>query len=369
MKKMHFGTTLILFVGIMEIASWIILEVARAVGFLPPSSVSILPTILFICMPLVFIFTMAIGMKHYSTFLVIAYTKSVMWLGAFLFFFCGAILLWLLYLIEIFVGIEMPLIVLAWIITLSTIICLSYGIWNASRPRITKRTISSMALSKDWKDKTMVLVSDIHLGLIRQGKFLTKVVNLINAQNPDIVFIAGDIIDGPKFPYENELAPLKNLRAPLGVFYTPGNHEAYNQEPDQWKPLVKAATKMLVDEKMLVNGTQIIGLDYASETPSESTAKLLHTGFDKTIPSIVILHDPRHAKALQEAGVSLVLSGHTHRGQFFPMTIIVKLIYKKYTYGQTVYKGNTSITTSGVGTAMTPIRLGTNPEIVVIKIV
>jgi predicted MPP superfamily phosphohydrolase len=359
----------IVIAGTIELGSYLILTVAHTIGFINPPTITELPIIIFYFLPILLATTMVIGMWHYSRLVTLLYSIGIVWIGIFIYFFSGAVILALLYLLATFTNISLPFIILAWTLIGFTIISIVYGIFNATRIRTTTYTIPSPTLAPHWKNKTIVLVSDTHLGIIRQGKFLEKVISTINAQNPDIVFIAGDIVDGPRFPYEAGFAPLKNLRSTLGVFYTPGNHEAYNQEPEIWMPLVQSATTMLEDEKTTVNNTQIIGLSYAIESEEKTRTRLMDTGFDKDIPSIVMLHDPKHAKTLQDAGVSLVLSGHTHRGQFFPLTVIVKLLYGKYSYGQTTRKENVSITTSGVGTAMTPMRFGTNPEIVVITIV
>ena len=182
-----------------------------------------------------------------------------------------------------------------------------------------------------------------------------------------MVIIAGDIIDGPSFDYEKGLAPLKNMHAPDGVIYTPGNHEGYNRELEKFYPVVESLTTMLRDKIKIVHGTQIVGLDFAHESAEETKKHLEKIGFDQNMPSIVIMHDPTHTAALQEKNVSLVVSGHTHKGQFFPFTLIMKSLYKEFAYGKNVKGKTTSITTSGIGTMMSPIRIGSNPEIVVLS--
>jgi predicted MPP superfamily phosphohydrolase len=235
-------------------------------------------------------------------------------------------------------------------------------------PRIVTYDIDSPALSKQWAGKNIVLVSDTHLGVVRSGKFMKKVVGKINEQKPDVVFIAGDIIDGPVFNYQKGLSPLKDIKSTFGIFYTPGNHEGYNPEPEKFYPIVKALTTTVIDSKTEVNGTAIVGLDYRRETVEATAERLKDTGFRADVPTIALLHDPTNVTTLMDAGVSLVLSGHTHCGQFFPINLVVRGIYKEYTYGVNVRGNSTAVTTCGVGTAMSPLRLGTNPEIVVLHI-
>lgn len=156
---------------------------------------------------------------------------------------------------------------------------------------------------------------------------MKKVVNKINEQKPDIVLIAGDIIDGPVFDYEKGLAPLKNIVSTFGTVYTPGNHEAYNRKPEKFYPIVRNVTTTLLDSKTEINGTTIVGLDYRSESFDATKERLAKTADSSaqngneesspSAPSIAILHDPRNTDALLDAGISLVVSGHTHCGQFF----------------------------------------------------
>ena len=154
----------------------------------------------------------------------------------------------------------------------------------------------------------------------------------------------------------------------MGIFYTPGNHEAYSRQRESFYKEVVNYTNMLVDKVVVVNGTQIIGLDYKIENKAETAKRLEACGYKKEMPSIVIMHDPKNMQALSDAGASLVVSGHTHLGQFFPINFIVRAMYKNFAYGATKTGTTTSVTTCGVGTAMSPVRLGTNPEIVVIKV-
>jgi predicted MPP superfamily phosphohydrolase len=312
---------------------------------------------------------MIIGAKKYHPINAFFYTVSIMWLALLLYFFLAVLALLLINIIIDITGISLlmmfPLAVTTMIIVIGTIV---YGIIHANRPKIIDYTIHSPELLPAWKGKNIILISDMHLGLVRSRHFTKKVVRKINALSPDLVIIAGDIIDGPVFDYERGLSPLKDLHSTYGVFYTPGNHEDYNSENEKFYPIVKSLTNTLIDEKAEINGTQIIGLRYHEESLEDTSARLEKTGYDKGRPSIVILHDPRNTPALQNAGVSLVVSGHTHKGQFFPANFIVRFIYKEFIYGMHMHKNTVSITTSGIGTMMMPIRIGTRAEIVRIRV-
>lgn len=317
---------------------------------------------------LFFIGVMLVAMKRYHRILSILYLWSVLFLGFGLYILIACVLLGLIALFGVLFSITIPIHTIGIALFLLAIFLVLLGIIRALFPKTRRVTIVSKKLAPLWQGKKIVQVSDFHLGLIWQEGFIQKVIALIQKENPDLVLIAGDIIDGPSFPYEKTLRHLETLRPTFGIYYTPGNHESYNQEPDIFYPLMKKYTRALIDEKASVNGTDIIGLDYKSETQEETESRLLQLGFTSEKPSIVILHDPKHAEVIQNRGASLIISGHTHKGQFWPITHIVKSIYKNLTYGVNTKNDSSISTSSGVGTAIVPMRLGSSSEIVVIEI-
>lgn len=355
--------------AMVALGSYAIIKMGQQFSIIPSGLATSIMIGVFVLMPIVLLLTMAIGFKHHHPILTYLFTPSALWLGILLYLLVGALLIVVGNFFFVALGVPIFTQILGKSILGIIVFAVSYGVYNASRPRVTTFTIHSSTLAPFWENKKIVLFSDIHLGIMRQEKFMRKVVSLVNQQSPDIVFVAGDIIDGPIFPYEKSLTYLKEIKAPFGIFYTPGNHEGYNSEPEKFFPLVRSLTTTLIDQKTEVNSTQIIGLDYRIESDTETENRLEKTGYNPNMPSIVILHDPKNAEALIRKNVSLILSGHTHGGQFFPINLIVKSIYKNRAHGVTQEKnGSVTITTCGVGTAMTPMRLGTNPEIVVIQI-
>lgn len=88
---------------------------------------------------------------------------------------------------------------------------------------------------------------------------------------------------------------------------------------------------------------------------------------DRNAASILLVHDPNLLPIAVEAGISLQLSGHTHRGQFFPFTLIVRRVYGKFAYGLQRLGDLQVFTSCGVGTWGPPMRLGSNPEIVLMR--
>ncbi len=82
-------------------------------------------------------------------------------------------------------------------------------------------------LPEQWKGRTIVQASDIHLGAINRSGFAQKVVNLINSAKPDVVVITGDLFDGAGEDLSHLVEPLNQIQAPLGVYFITGNHETY----------------------------------------------------------------------------------------------------------------------------------------------
>ncbi len=248
-----------------------------------------------------------------------------------------------------------------------TIACL-YGIYNALHPQIKKYTIVAPSLAPLWSGKTIAVISDVHLGLVRNKQFMHSIVEKLQTLSPDIIFIAGDLIDGPHFPYEESLQHLAMLKPPLGIYYAAGNHDEYNTEQSTYYTSLTKYVTVLNTKRTSVNGTQIIGLDYAIESSASAQERLLSTSFVSSQPSIVLLHDPKNSPALAEKGVSLTISGHTHAGQFFPFTLVVRSLYKTLTRGVSYLGEMAQFTSVGIGTAGPLLRLGMTPEIAVLQI-
>ena len=215
----------------------------------------------------------------------------------------------------------------------------------------------------------MTVVSDLHLGIVRAQSFCKRVVEKINETQPDAVLIVGDVIDGPLFDMKSSLNELSKLNAPHGVYAIPGNHEYYSFEQSLYFEEIKKYTHLLRNEKTTLLGMSLVGLDHVDQESVEHFNARTEDLKIEYPNSIILLHDPKHAKTLQSKGVFLSLSGHTHKGQFWPFSLVVRALYKKYTYGLVQKEKSTHITTSGAGTALSPVRIGSRAEIVVIEFV
>jgi len=251
-----------------------------------------------------------------------------------------------------------------------TLLYSAYGIWNAYHPRLVSFTVRIKNLPPSWQGKTLVQISDIHLGQVLDAGFLSRVVNKVNAQNPTMVLITGDLFDGSDGILEDLVAPLNRLAAPQGVYFATGNHETYMGVQRAFAALRTTPVRVLDDERVVIDGLQLIGFSYPERGHAlnfaEKMAKL--RGFDPALPSILLYHSPTQVAEAKAAGINLQLSGHVHQGQIFPLQFISRLIFGKYYYGLHTEGDFTLYTTSGTGLWGPTMRTGNHPEIVVIHL-
>lgn len=250
-----------------------------------------------------------------------------------------------------------------------TIIFMIIGNYKFNHPVITELDISIEEPSQN-KVVNIVAASDIHLGSSIDKKRLRKYVDLINAQNPDIILLAGDITDRSisRVMEQNMKEELQALRAPLGVYAISGNHEFYSGKPHEIEGYLKASgINVLFDNVSLVDSSfYIVGRDDRTNRRRKPLSELV-SGLDKKYPMILMDHQPYHLEDAQKNDIDLQISGHTHNGQFFPGNLIVANLFEKG-YGY-LKKGKTHYyISSGLGIWGPQYRIGTKSEIVKIRL-
>jgi uncharacterized protein len=245
------------------------------------------------------------------------------------------------------------------------------GIWavgNANWTRTTEIMVQLPNLPAVWRGRHVALISDVHLGQVRNGGFLRRMVSKILQEQPDAVLIAGDLYDGTPLDVERAAGPLRNLTAPYGVYFVAGNHEQFGDDTKYLRAIENAGVHVLRNEKVELEGLQIVGVSYRDAANGPALAALLcGLKLDPNRASIFLTHAPDHAAIAEAAGFSLQLCGHTHLGQFIPFTWIVRRIYGRLAYGLSRIGNMQAYTSSGAGTWGPPLRLGSNPEIVILK--
>lgn len=297
------------------------------------------------------------------------YYLASLWLGIIAVLISLFILAWIIAGLTKIFGLTISWRILGIVILVLTALISGYGIYNADRLMTKQLTIKINNLPPAWKNKTAVQISDIHSGHILGRDFMQEVVDRVNALKPDIIFITGDLFDGPDNGLAEAIKPLVELKAPDGIYFITGNHETYLGTAKTYDLLKSYSIKILRDELVNLNGVQLIGVEYPERMAKKDVAETIKKipGFNPAMPTILLYHDPVQTSTIAQAGVNLQLSGHTHSGQIFPINFFTYLIYHGYDSGLHQI-GNYSIyTTTGVGTWGPKMRLGNRPEVVKIN--
>jgi len=262
-----------------------------------------------------------------------------------------------------------------------------YGVIHARKTVVTRVSVKLQNLPETWKTKKAVWISDIHLGHVRGVRFLEKIVKKIQELKPDLVFIGGDLFDGVKIDADAAILPLRDLCAPTpglrtphvisdGIYFVMGNHEEFSEiNAMRFLNAVKKipGLRILEDEVVTVDGVDIIGVDHGHVDTAEKFSKIINkfkkaeTARNESRPSILLKHEPRDLDVAVKSGVSLQISGHTHKGQVWPATWLAWLVFPGYNYGLHERGSMQVYTSSGVGTWGPPLRVGTKSEIVLFE--
>jgi len=296
------------------------------------------------------------------------YRAAAVWLGLLSFLFLAAVSSWIVFGLVLLAGLHVNFHLIAEVLFGAALLTGFYGVFNASWTRITRITVRLANLPEAWRGRRAALISDLHLGHVRNGNFLRRMVAKILKEDPDAIFIAGDLYDGTAIDAKRAAEPLSELTAPHGVYFVAGNHEQFGDDSKYLRAVEAAGVRVLTNEKVLADGLQIIGVPYRHATQDEHFASVLHNiGVDRESASILLTHAPDHPQVAEAAGVSLQLSGHTHLGQFIPWSWMARRIYRQFVYGLSRIGKMQVFTSSGAGTWGPPLRLGSNPEIVVLE--
>ncbi len=317
------------------------------------------------------------------------FTTYVIWIGSFwlaaMLYFGLIILIFDLYRLTAHLfSIHPPLIsehydkIKLWLFVVSNIVVFSmilYGYINACKAKVKHITFEINKPGNNIKELNAVVLSDIHLGSIIGKVRFDRIVDSINALNPDIVLFAGDVVDeniAPIVKY-NIGESLMRIKSKYGIFAITGNHEYIGGVNAAVNYLQEHGITMLQDTTILIDSSfYLIGRDdkdkerFTGMRKKELTS--LIEGIDKTKPMILLDHQPFKLNIADDLGIDLQFSGHTHHGQMFPFQFVTKKVFE-VSWGYKQLKNMQVYVSSGVGSWGPPVRIGNNPEIINAKII
>ena len=296
------------------------------------------------------------------------YRVAAVWLGLVSFLFFAASAAWIVFTALKIFSVNVNFHTMVEVLYVAATAAGIAGMLNAGWTRIRRITVKLENLPEAWKGRRAALVSDLHVGHVRNGSFLRRIVALVMDEKPDAIFLAGDLYDGTAIDAAKAAEPLRELRAPHGTYFVAGNHEQFGDDRRYLEAVSKAGVRVLHNEKVEADDLQIVGVPYNHASQDEHFRSVLREiGVDRSRASILLTHAPDRPHIAEKEGISLQVSGHTHLGQFVPWTWMAKRIYRQFVYGLSRIGKMLVYTSSGAGTWGPPVRLGSSPEIVLLE--
>lgn len=237
-------------------------------------------------------------------------------------------------------------------------------------PRVRQRSIAIRSLPDEAVGTRIALISDLHVGSLTRREECRRVVELVNAQNPDIICLAGDFSDGAVVDLRADLAPLADLRSKSGTFFVTGNHEFYFDVAGWLQFLPTIGVRVLANESVQVRGMLLAGTHDIQGEPAGMGPDVRLALQDRVDgqPAILLSHNPAVLDDAIEQNIDLLLAGHTHGGQFLPGVWIVgattRTLSGYYSFGDTQV-----FVTNGCRFWGPPARLGAPMDISVLDLV
>lgn len=327
--------------------------------------------------------------RHENLLTIWYYKFAAVWTGFLIHFVVAIAAIWLMTGFAGLAGFSVNTKTLATFLLSAAACWALYGMWGAFHPMVRRATIELKNLPAAWQGRTIVQLSDVHLGYFNDEKFAERMVDQVNALHPDIVVITGDLLDGMGGSFDRLTAPLNRLSAPYGVLFITGNHEYYIGIDRVLSVLKKTKLRILNNEMININGLEFVGVNYPGIISLSDIANL--PAADKTEhPRVLLFHTPTNLQ-LRTGGSSdhhfstywkpdtsyaankilkpdIQLSGHTHHGQIFPFNFLTHWLFKGHDYGFSQGDGLLIYTSCGTGSWGPPLRTTGRPEIVLFRL-
>jgi predicted MPP superfamily phosphohydrolase len=331
----------------------------------PAATLALRTTLFFLAFS--FITAALLGFHHAHRPVTLLYRMAAVWLGFFNYFFWAACLLWLasFALAMLRLRVDRPILAAAFF-GLAIAVSL-YGLVNARIIRIRCIPVQLDGLPASWRGRTALVMSDLHLGHVKGPGFCRRIVALATRLKPDIVFLPGDIFDGASADADVLAAPFAALAPPFGSYFSTGNHDEFGNAATYSEVLARVGIRTLANEMVTVDGLILVGIPNGdSGYPIRLRATLENLCLPRGQASILLNHVPNRLPIVEQAGISLQLSGHTHGGQLFPFTWFTRYAFGRFIYGLQRFGALQVYTSSGAGTWGPPMRVGTSSEVVLL---
>jgi predicted MPP superfamily phosphohydrolase len=249
-----------------------------------------------------------------------------------------------------------------------------YGATQAlGSPELTTVPVALRKLDPSLSGFRIAVVSDIHLGPLRGRSHTERIVRMINEQQPDLVAIVGDLVDGSVEKLGSAAAPLGDLVSKHGSYFVTGNHEYYSGYESWLGELERLGVNPLRNERVAIErggaGFDLAGVNDVTGRGFDDGPDLTSTlaGRDASRPVVLMAHQPVQVEDAAKQGVDLQLSGHTHGGQMFPFNLVVP-VQQPVTAGLEKIDDTWIYVTRGAGFWGPPVRVGARPEISMIEL-
>jgi len=247
-----------------------------------------------------------------------------------------------------------------------------YGYFEALNIRVENLSVATSKLPPGLEKLRIVQVSDVHLGLIVRGKRLRLILEHVKNANPDILVSTGDLVDGEINRLPGIAEMLREINPRYGKYAVTGNHEYYAGLPRALEFTKKAGFTLLRGEAVSEGPINIAGVDdltgrYYGEAGQDSEVKLL-----SSLPREKFTLFLKHRPMLEEASTGLFdlqLSGHSHKGQIFPFSLVTSMYYPTDAGRLELPEGAALYVSRGSGTWGPPIRFLAPPEVTIIEII
>src|SRR5262245_19971482 len=244
-------------------------------------------------------------------------------------------------------------------------------------PYVRRVDIRVEGLAPDLDGFRIVQISDLHAGPTMRRAYIQRVVDMTRELAPDVIALTGDIVDGSVARLASRVAPLQALASGGRAFFVLGNHDHYSGAMP-WTAHFKAMGFRVLENahvtiahgsaRLLIGGV----VDFAarmSDPDARPRPDLAADGDSRPAFRLLLAHNPKIAPLSERAGFDLQLSGHTHAGQFFPWTFVIHWVHGPHAAGLSRRGRLWVYVSAGTGTWGPPVRLGTRPELTLVRLV